>query len=281
MSTAKKGKAKGNKAKGKVSKQADLPFHPLANIDPPMEGGDYAALVENIRTRGLREPIVLYKGKILDGRNRARACAEADIKPKYSDRKFSSNVEAKDYLDSANWHRRHLTPKQKNERIAARLKDNPTTSDRQIAKQTGASHPHVAKMRRKLEEKGDVETVTTSTDTKGRKQPRRRSKTATAKTRARREQPSEQSVDKSEPTHMDPELAAYVAADRAWKLGEPEPKMAPALQDGASAGEDARLRARIDELNTEVRRLEIKIAGLKVGRAGATTTVGRTGSRSD
>ena len=40
--------------------------------------------------------------------------------------------------------------------------------------------------------------------------------------------------------------------------------VSPALQDGASAGEDARLRARIDELNTEVRRLEIKVSGLEV-----------------
>src|SRR5262249_13119412 len=35
----------------------------------------------------------------------------------------------------------------------------------------GRSHPHVAKVRKKLEQAGDVETVTTSIDTKGRKQP--------------------------------------------------------------------------------------------------------------
>jgi hypothetical protein len=37
----------------------------------------------------------------------------------------------------------------------------------------GASHPHIAKVREELEKSGDVETVTTSIDTKGRKQPAR------------------------------------------------------------------------------------------------------------
>ena len=35
----------------------------------------------------------------------------------------------------------------------------------------GASHPHIGKVRAELESTGDVETVTTSIDTKGRKQP--------------------------------------------------------------------------------------------------------------
>ncbi len=156
-------------------------FHSLANIDPMIEGADFAALVEDIRTHRLNEPIVLYQGKILDGRNRARACAEAGVEPHYKEMAFGSDAEAKAFLDSANLHRRHLTPKQKRDRIAARLKADPTQSDRQIAKQTGASHPHVAKVRHELEQSGAVETVTAVTGSDKRQQPRQRSKPAKAK----------------------------------------------------------------------------------------------------
>ena len=38
----------------------------------------------------------------------------------------------------------------------------------------GVSHPHVAKVRKALEKSGDVETITTSIDSKGRKQPARK-----------------------------------------------------------------------------------------------------------
>jgi hypothetical protein len=51
------------------------------------------------------------------------------------------------------------------------LKARPATSDRQIALQTGVSHPTVAKERAKLVEAGFVERTSTRTDTKGRNQP--------------------------------------------------------------------------------------------------------------
>jgi hypothetical protein len=79
------------------------------------------------------------------------------------------------YVLSANVHRRHLTASQKRDIVAKILKAKPIKSDRQIAKQTGTSHPTVAKERAKLEQAGDVERVTTRTDAKGRKQPVKRS----------------------------------------------------------------------------------------------------------
>ena len=222
---------------------AGLPkFHPLADIDPLIDGADYDALVEDIRTHGLREPLVLYKGKILDGRNRARACVEAGVELAWREMAFVDDDAAAAFVNSINLHRRHLTPEQKNQRIATRLKANPALSDRQVAKQTRTSHPRVARVRRKLEKSGDVERRSTSTDTKGRSQPRRRSKPAKAKPASPSEHPS--------PTAGNAEPAAETPASS---------------RDAGpySEGEHDRLRARNDELNEENRRLEIQIVGLK------------------
>lgn len=48
-------------------------FHPLANLFPLIEGGDFDALVDDIREHGVRDPIVMLDGLVLDGRNRYRA----------------------------------------------------------------------------------------------------------------------------------------------------------------------------------------------------------------
>jgi N6-adenosine-specific RNA methylase IME4 len=52
-----------------------LPFHPLADIFPLIEGDEFLALVEDIRAHGVRERIVLLDRQVLDGRNRQRALA--------------------------------------------------------------------------------------------------------------------------------------------------------------------------------------------------------------
>jgi N6-adenosine-specific RNA methylase IME4 len=59
-----------------------IPFHPLAEIFPLIEGDDFDELVKDIRERGLRERIELLGGRILDGRNRYLACVAAGLIPK-------------------------------------------------------------------------------------------------------------------------------------------------------------------------------------------------------
>lgn len=53
--------------------------HPVADIFPMMSAHELDELAADIRVNGLREPIWLYDGKIIDGRNRAEACVRADV----------------------------------------------------------------------------------------------------------------------------------------------------------------------------------------------------------
>jgi ParB-like chromosome segregation protein Spo0J len=85
--------------------EIDLPFHLLADIFPLLEGNQFKELVEDIRANGLREPIVLYAGAIVDGRNRYRACLKAGVKPEFKD---FDGTDALSYVISLNLTRRHL-----------------------------------------------------------------------------------------------------------------------------------------------------------------------------
>ena len=85
-------------------------FHDAAAIFELMTQDDFEALVEDIRTNGLREPIGLYEGKVLDGRNRYRACILADVKRRYAEIDTDDPVA---YVMSMNLQRRHLDASQR------------------------------------------------------------------------------------------------------------------------------------------------------------------------
>jgi N6-adenosine-specific RNA methylase IME4 len=56
-----------------------LEAHAFAALFPLLEGDAFDALVEDIRTHGLRQPGLVWRGQLVDGRNRARACAAAGV----------------------------------------------------------------------------------------------------------------------------------------------------------------------------------------------------------
>ncbi len=87
-----------------------FPVHPAAEIYPLMIGDDFDRLVASIKKNGLRHPIVLLSGAILDGRNRLAACREAGVEPVFRDFDGSSPV---DYVVDCNDARRHLTSAQR------------------------------------------------------------------------------------------------------------------------------------------------------------------------
>jgi hypothetical protein len=83
-----------------------IPFHPLSEIFPLIEGEEFAELVNDIKTKGQLEPIVLYEEKILEGRNRYRACLMAGVEPIT---KQYDGTDPVGFIFSANFVRRHLT----------------------------------------------------------------------------------------------------------------------------------------------------------------------------
>lgn len=88
-----------------------LKAHVAADLFPMLDDADLAALAEDIREHGQRQPIVLLEGKILDGRNRYEACRLADVEPKTVE--FRGSGDPVDFVISVNLKRRHLAPAQK------------------------------------------------------------------------------------------------------------------------------------------------------------------------
>src|SRR5215467_1615774 len=87
---------------------AKLEPHEFSKMFPPISEEDFGKLAADIKLNGLRQHIVLYQGKILDGNNRYRACSLVGIKPTFAD--FTgTDADARNYVISVNIHRRHLS----------------------------------------------------------------------------------------------------------------------------------------------------------------------------
>jgi ParB-like chromosome segregation protein Spo0J len=96
----------------------ELEFHPLANIFPLTEGAEFEELIAApVRRDGVREPIWLYEGQILDGRNRYRAALAAGVP--CPTRPYEGN-DALGFVIALNLHRRHLDESQR-AMVAAKL----------------------------------------------------------------------------------------------------------------------------------------------------------------
>jgi hypothetical protein len=90
---------------------ADYPIHPACKLFPEMSVGELQALAADIKERGLLQDIVLYEGKILDGRNRNKACKIAGVKPRFVQWQGEGSPLA--WVISTNLVRRHLTAGQR------------------------------------------------------------------------------------------------------------------------------------------------------------------------
>ena len=84
--------------------------HKLANLFPMMTSEELYEMGKDIATNGQIDPIVVYEGKILDGRNRFQACQRAGVEPRVEE---YNGTDPLAYVISLNLKRRHLTESQK------------------------------------------------------------------------------------------------------------------------------------------------------------------------
>jgi hypothetical protein len=98
--------------------------HLLADVFPLLEGKELQELADDIKKNGLLEPIMLFQGKILDGRNRYNAVKLAEYKLEPHEVEVFENIggDPVEFVISKNIKRRHLTPDQR-AMIAAELYD--------------------------------------------------------------------------------------------------------------------------------------------------------------
>ena len=95
-----------------LSDVENIEFHQFADLFPMMQADEFSSLVENIKQHGLREKVWLFQGKILDGRNRYKACLQSGVTPEF--RQFTGDEnQALQAVISWNLERRHLSSSQK------------------------------------------------------------------------------------------------------------------------------------------------------------------------
>lgn len=122
---------------------------------------EYAELKQSIIENGVLQPIYFDEhGNVLDGHHRMKVCEELGI-TQFPRMVIPGLTEEQklDFAREVNITRRQLTPEEwlieREKRIKERpqevkkiLQENPSLSDRQIGKQTRASHQYVGKQSR-------------------------------------------------------------------------------------------------------------------------------------
>ena len=89
-----------------------MQYHEVANLFPLMVDGELADLAADIKNNGLHNAIWTYQGKIVDGRNRYKACQLAGVEPRYQEWGGGTHAELVAFVVGLNVKRRHLTPSQ-------------------------------------------------------------------------------------------------------------------------------------------------------------------------
>jgi ParB-like chromosome segregation protein Spo0J len=164
-----------NSAPPAVADEFEFEFHPLADKFPLMEGDDLLKLANDIKANGLMEPITLYEGKILDGRNRYRASKTLKFGfTRAHFRELRRDMDPMAFVISANIHRRHLTAEQKRDLLATLIKIDPSKSNRQIADEAKVDHKTVGAVREAMEATGEIPQLDTTTGKDGKKRKARK-----------------------------------------------------------------------------------------------------------
>lgn len=116
----------------------ELQDHPIAAIFPLFSEKELNDLTEDIRANGLQTPIWLYEGKILDGRNRYRACKASGVNPVIN---YYTGDSPTSFVLSLNLQRRHLSA---SERAAVAVECLPHFESEAKKRQSMAGGDHKA-----------------------------------------------------------------------------------------------------------------------------------------
>lgn len=96
-----------------IQQTNEMALHPLTKSHPLMTEEQYASFKEDIKAKGQLHPVILYRGKIVDGRHRLRALTELGISEIKTDT-LPQNLTLKEVegvvMSSEN--RRHQSPTQ-------------------------------------------------------------------------------------------------------------------------------------------------------------------------
>jgi hypothetical protein len=128
--------------------------HELADTMSMIEGNPYIDFKADLKTNGLKNKIVLFQDRILDGRNRYKALKE--LGHTFTEKDFETftgtYADAEAFVISTNMMRRQMSNADKAkvvERMIAKYSDD---GDRAIAKRCGmSSHSFVANVRERME----------------------------------------------------------------------------------------------------------------------------------
>ena len=119
-----------------------LENHKFAELFPVITGNDFEEFKKDIEQNGLRESIWLYQNKILDGRNRYRACVETGTEATF--KKYEGD-DPLGFVVSLNLKRRHLDTNQRAS-VGAKLADMQQGARTDITQICGLSQPEAAEL---------------------------------------------------------------------------------------------------------------------------------------
>lgn len=160
--------------------------HPAADMLPMQDSDRFESLKDSIERDGLQDPIILFDGAILDGRNRFKACQELGIDPHY---KSVSGIDPYAFVRNSNLERRDMSAQQRY-LIWKRLGERSAEFQAEIAKRKAEANKARSEAAKKQHETSNPRageksgSATSCGDTKRDHEAEAAQKSATAKAKA-------------------------------------------------------------------------------------------------
>lgn len=123
--------------KKEITQAGGLPVHPLANEDPLPTDESMDALFISISKDGQRDPILVWRGKIIDGRCRACICAFLKKEVIVKNLPYNSSMKTLEIYAMQSATRRHDTPTQRAIKAAYHAAKNPNEKNKSIMAEFG------------------------------------------------------------------------------------------------------------------------------------------------